>query len=800
MKKLHVTIQNGGPIQLAKCVQCCTKYHCPFCKPEIFKPTVKSKVRKHIKAHEKRAVKFKEYAIFKCGLNCKAVSHFHCPKCSKLVEKKNKFLEHLVKCVGTVAHEDRENLFPLKEEPDLRNMSIKEDVDSYCMSEEQESHSAVVRGEELHVSIQTGGPIQLAKCVQCCTKYHCPFCKPDVFKPTVESRVRKHIKAHEKRAVKFKGFVIFKCGLNCRPVSHFHCPKCCKLLEKKNRFVDHLNKCVGTVTGEGGRPVKQEADSHHVPEGEENIQVPETKDFRLEVESSPALPVQSEVVSFPQSDHKPAFTDLHNSASSCTFANPRMSRKRRSWKMPFVEENIPESLSTCSKVEEKSWREAVKSLQTYQETSIFKSSEVMVNTHCLLELFQFCWLCQKECCITIKGSERLFSVTQDCQSCSFHRDWRSHPRSAEPTQTFHTETEHEEVEEVVVQIASSDNECSEQVFIKKDGSYLHSDVEKASLHEEEMKKKRKRKFKSKDSSDEWEPCLNEEVTDSELSMDEDMFTVLKEDGQGKLVVWCTQCETEASLSCSVHRHKKVFCCAQCSAGDIQTHHIETLPVRFDDMASFQKHAEQEHGSKPVYDLCQDCGKFAVADPESRGLKKHKCEHKSKFVVCPECGKRFLTEAGLKSHRTRLHSDYDHPCKYCLKVFKIRSAKLDHEQTHPKANRPYSCPHCPEKFSSIHKRNKHVITSHRGPYKYVCDVCGKGFNDINRLRRHELIHSGEKPFKCQVCERSFNQMENLTSHMRVHTGEKPFRCEQCGESFSYNVCLKNHKQRHHDSRV
>ncbi|XP_058251626.1 zinc finger protein 16-like isoform X1 [Hemibagrus wyckioides] len=462
--------------------------------------------------------------------------------------------------------------------------------------------------------------------------------------------------------------------------------------------------------------------------------------------------------------------------------------------VPSEKENAPTSVRTCSEVEESSWLKAVKSLQTPQGCNIFRSSEVMVNTHCLLELFQFCWLCQKECCITIKGSERLFSVTQDCQSCSFHRDWRSHPHSAEPTQSFHTETEHEEVEEVVVQIVSSNNECSEQVFIKKDGSYLHSDVKG-----EKMKKKRKRKRKTSDS--EWEPSLSEELTDSELSMDEDMFTVLKEDGQGKLVVWCTQCETEASLSCSVHRHKKVFCCAQCSAGDdIQTHHIETLPVRFDDMASFQKHAEQEHGSKPVYNLCQDCGKFAVADPESRGLKKHECEHKSKFVVCPECGKRFLTEAGLKLHRTQLHSDYDHPCKYCLKVFKTRSAKLEHEQTHPKSNQPYSCPHCPEKFSSIHKRNKHVITSHRGPYKYVCDVCGKGFNDINRLRRHELIHSGEKPFKCQVCERSFNQMENLTSHMRVHTGEKPFRCEQCGESFSHNVSLKNHKRRHHDSRV
>ncbi|MCI4377040.1 hypothetical protein PGIGA_G00198900 [Pangasianodon gigas] len=521
------------------------------------------------------------------------------------------------------------------------------------------------------------------------------------------------------------------------------------------------------------------------------------QDCHLEVGPRPSLPMQSEVVSFPQPNHKPAFTNLHDSTSSCTFVNPRMNRKGRSQKMSFVEENTPTPLSACAKVEEKSWREAVKSLQTYQETSIFKSSEVLVNTQCLLELFQFCWLCQKECCITIEGNEKLFSVTQDCQSCGYHRDWRSHPPSAEPTHTFHKEEEHiledEDGEEVVVHIVSSDNECSEQVFIEKDGSYLSSDDEEASLQEEEMKKKRKRKAKRKHSSDEWEPCLDEEATDSDVSMDEDLFTALKEDGQGKLMVWCTQCGTEASLSCSVHRHKKVFCCAQCSAGDdIKSHTFETLRVRFDDVGSFQKHAEQEHGAKPFYKLCQDCGKFVIADPESRGLKEHKCEHKSKFIICPECGKRFLTKVGLKSHYTQLHSDYDHPCKYCLKVFKNRPAKLEHEQTHPKEKQPYSCPDCPEKFDNIHKRNNHVI-SHRGPHKYVCDVCEKGFKDIIRLRRHELIHSGEQPFKCQVCECSFNQKENLTSHVRVHTGEKPFMCEQCGECFNHSVSLKNHKQ-------
>ncbi|XP_060770757.1 zinc finger protein 23-like [Neoarius graeffei] len=461
-------------------------------------------------------------------------------------------------------------------------------------------------------------------------------------------------------------------------------------------------------------------------------------------------------------------------------------QNKRQPEVSSEKENALTPLSTCSEVEEMSWLKAIKSLQTPQGSNIFKSRELMVNTQCLLELFQFCWLCQEECCITIEGSEKLFTVTQDCQSCGYHRDWRSHPPSAEPTQSFHNED--------VVQTECSGNKYSEQkheVFTEEDGSYLSSGGDEASLHEEKVKTKKRNSKRKPDSSDEQELHSVEEATDSDVSMDEDLFTALKEDGQGKLVVWCTQCGTEASLSCSVHRHKKVFCCSQCSTGDVQTHNFETLPVHFNDITSFQTHAEQEHGAKPFYILCQDCGKFVVAK------KEHICEHKIKFIVCPECGKRFFTEGGLKTHYTQLHSDYDHPCKYCLKVFKTRSTKLDHEQTHPKENQPYSCPDCPQKFDNIHKRNKH-FKSHRGPHKYVCDVCKKGFRDINRLRRHKLIHSGEKPFKCQVCERSFNRMENLGAHMRVHTGEKPFTCEQCGESFSHNVSLKNHKQRHHDS--
>ncbi|XP_072543324.1 uncharacterized protein [Salminus brasiliensis] len=647
-----------------------------------------------------------------------------------------------------------------------------------------------------------------------------------------------------------------------------------------------------------------------------------------------------------------------------------------------------------------------------QGSSVFKSNEVSVNTQCLLELFQYCWLCQIECCINIEGNERRFSITQDCQSCGHHRQWRSHPALKmehkeqgeiiredieDEDAALYPEGEHspeagdedeeeeeEEEEEVMIQIVSSDNEGTEQncdqVFIEKDGSYLpkdeegtgeleeqrngkrasqrqgcsdevaagsdipkdegvfileevekrklgkrvsrrqggldegaadsdiskdegvfimkevekinmgkreshrqdsldegaadsdlskdegvfivkevekrnmgkreskrqgtldgmptHSDLSKDEgvfivgeaekrntrmrrstrrdgfyevavdsdcsmdedlfgLEEEEKKEAGKRKSRKQDSSDEWEPRLDEVAADTDISMDEDLFNFLTEDSKGKVVVWCAVCRTDATLPCSLSHHKKVFACAQCGAGDhIEMRSFENLVVHFSDFPSFQKHAEKEHGARPFHKLCQECGKLVIAKPTSSGRKDHQCE-KLKLIVCPECGKRFLTEVGLKRHFSKLHKDADHPCKYCLKLFKNRPSKLEHEQTHPKEKEPYSCPDCPERFDNIHRRNNH-LKLHRGPYKYACDSCGKRFRDIIMLKRHKLIHSGEKPFRCHVCDRSFNQIGNLSSHMRLHTGEKPFMCEQCGECFNHNVSLKNHLLRYHYS--
>lgn len=64
--KLHITIQKGGRFpELKRCSTCCTAYHCPFCRPSLFRPTKLSKVRAHLDSHFNRAV-FHAGIVYKC--------------------------------------------------------------------------------------------------------------------------------------------------------------------------------------------------------------------------------------------------------------------------------------------------------------------------------------------------------------------------------------------------------------------------------------------------------------------------------------------------------------------------------------------------------------------------------------------------------------------------------------------------------------------------------------------------------------------------------------------------------------
>lgn len=63
-------------------------------------------------------------------------------------------------------------------------------------------------------------------------------------------------------------------------------------------------------------------------------------------------------------------------------------------------------------------------------------------------------------------------------------------------------------------------------------------------------------------------------------------------------------------------------------------------------------------------------------------------------------------------------------------------------------------------------------------------CGKLFSNGFSLKRHQYLHSNNKPYSCPYCNKSFSLLQYLQEHKNSHTREEPYICgvDGCQEAF------------------
>ena len=94
-------------------------------------------------------------------------------------------------------------------------------------------------------------------------------------------------------------------------------------------------------------------------------------------------------------------------------------------------------------------------------------------------------------------------------------------------------------------------------------------------------------------------------------------------------------------------------------------------------------------------------------------------------------------------------------------------------------------------------NKLPSASKRKVFTCTFFNCNQVFKTKFSCKRHQLVHTKEKPFACEICGRKFGLLQHLKEHCYRHSKQKPYICgiKGCQEAFRHASELSVHRRTH-----
>lgn len=259
---------------------------------------------------------------------------------------------------------------------------------------------------------------------------------------------------------------------------------------------------------------------------------------------------------------------------------------------------------------------------------------------------------------------------------------------------------------------------------------------------------------------------------------------------------CFICEKEFASIQYLDYHLKAcrdgiydFSCNQCE-------------YKTNDRRYFTKH-QQIHDS--VKHECSICQLQLNSEAALRGHKKRLHSNIVKKYVCDLCGIAFITPIELKNH-SKIHKnneDIEEKCEYCDYKTWRKPAMTHHKLTHfpEKRDLKFQCQSCDYKSWSRKKLTRHMNV-HLSLELVKCHLCTRSYKYKDQLRKHQQIahQDRSKDFKCleEGCDKSFLTNSQLSSHKLRHSKlEKDHFCPECGKGFKFQRDVTHHLKFHTD---